>query len=118
MRRHVEWFIRRCPECQKLSQVKAKNNAPQFAEFFYWPMDRLSMDFEGPHPPKGGYILVVIDTFTHWVELFHTTAATAEATVPCLLQIVGRYGAPRQIVSDRGSHFVNEAVKHLLQSNS
>ena len=57
----------------------------------------------------------MIDTFTRWVELFHTTAATAEATVPCLIQVVGRYGAPKQILSDRGPHFVNEALKHLLQ---
>ena len=64
------------------------------------------MDFAGPHPDNG-YILVVIDTFTRWVELFHTTAATAEATVPCLVQIVGRYGAPKQKLSDRGTHFVN-----------
>ena len=49
-------------------------------------MDRLAIDFAGAHQDDG-YILVVIDTFTRWVELFHTTAATAEAAVPCLVQI-------------------------------
>ncbi len=27
--------------------------------------------------PDGGYILVVIDTFTRWVELYHSPDATA-----------------------------------------
>ena len=95
MRRYVEWFIKHCPECQKLSQVKEKSNPSQYTVSSYDPMDRLAMDFAGPHPDKG-YILVVIDIFTRWVELFHTTAATAEATVPCLKQIVGRFGAPNR----------------------
>ena len=88
MRRHVEWFIRHCPECQKLSQVKPSNNPTQFTASSYWSMDRLAMDFAGPHHEDGGHILVVIDTFSRWVELFHTTAATAEATVPCFFYFV------------------------------
>ena len=45
MRRHVEWFIKHCPECQKLSQVKEKNNPQQFTVSSYYPRDRLAMDF-------------------------------------------------------------------------
>ena len=63
MRRHVEWFIRRCPECQKLSQVKPSNISHQFTASSYWSMDRLAMDFAGPHK-DGGYVLLVIDTFS------------------------------------------------------
>ena len=44
MRRHVEWFIRHCPECQKLSQVKPSNNPSQFTASSYWSMDRFYVD--------------------------------------------------------------------------
>ena len=114
MRRHVECFIRYCPECQELSQVKPNNISHQFTASSYWSTDRLAIDFAGPHD-DGGYVLLVIDTFSRWVELFHTTAATAETTMHCLLQIVGRYGAPLQILSDRGSHFVNDVIECLLK---
>ena len=53
MRRHVEWFIKHCPECQKLSQVKTKNNPSQFTASSYWTMDWIAMDFAGPHPDGG-----------------------------------------------------------------
>jgi hypothetical protein len=39
-------------------------------------MECLNIDFVGPYP-DGGYILVIIDTFTRWVELF--LAARADA---------------------------------------
>ena len=114
MRRHVEWFIRHCPECQKQSQVKPTNISHQFTASSYWSMDRLAIDFAGPHE-DGGYVLLVINTFLRWVELFHTPSATAEATMPCLVQIVGRYQAPLQILSDRGSHFINDVIECLLK---
>ena len=40
-------------------------------------------------------------------------AALEEAN--CLLQHFGRYGAPSQILSDNGSHFVNKVIKEFLQ---
>ena len=70
------------------------------------------MYFGGPHE-DGGYVLLVINTFSHRVELFHTVTASAEATLPCLVQIIGRYQAPLQILSDRGSHFVNDVIESL-----
>ena len=93
MRRHVEGFIRHCPQCQKLSQVKTSNTSQQFTASSYYPMERLAIDFAGPHE-DGGYVLLVIDTFSRWVELFPTPTASAEATLPCLVQMIGRYQAP------------------------
>ena len=62
-------------------------------------MARLAMDFADLHE-DGGYVLLLIDTFSRWVKLFHTLTAPAEATLPCLVQIIGRYQAPLQILSD------------------
>jgi len=58
--------------------------------------------------------LVVIDCFTRFVELYPTSALTAEETADHLLDYIGRYGTPIQILSDNGSHFVNGTVTSLL----
>ena len=57
----------------------------------------------------------MIDTFSRWEELFHIIAATTKATLPCLVQIVGRYGTPLQILSGRGTHFVNDVIECLFK---
>ena len=56
MKQHVRSYIRNCPCCQKLSAVGAKINATHFST-------------SGPFPDKG-YILVIIDTFSRWTEMF------------------------------------------------
>ncbi len=58
--------------------------------------------------------MVIIDTFTRWVELFAAKSADAKNAAYFLFQHFGRFGAPTQIRSDRGSHFVNETIKQFL----
>ena len=79
----------------------------------YTPMDCLNIDFIGPFPDQG-YILVIVDTFTRWVELYHTTDATALSAAQCLLKHFGRFGAPHQLQSDNGPHFIAEIIREFL----
>ena len=59
----------------------------------------------------GGYILVIVCTFTRWIELYHTLDATAEE---CLLKHFGRFGAPYQLRSDNGPHFIADLIREFL----
>ena len=67
----------------------------------------LGMDFMGPLPrsKKGNlYLLVVVDYYTRWVELF----PMRDSKTPRLCQllrdeILTRWGVPKYIVSDRKS---------------
>ena len=114
LRRMVKQYIRFCPACQKMSQIKVPIHAHPFTTSRYYPMECLNMDFVGPYP-DGGYILVIIDTFTRWVELYHSPNATSESAASSLLQHFGRYGAASQIQSDKGPHFVANLVKEFLR---
>ena len=78
-RQHVKWFINHCPCCQKMSVLKIPIHAHGFTTSIYSPMDCLNIDFIGPFPDKG-YILVIVCTFTRWVELYATIDATAQST--------------------------------------
>ena len=113
MRQHVRWFIDHCSCCQKMSMLKVPIHAHGFSTSTYTPMECLNIDFIGPFP-DGGYVLVIIDTFTRWVELFHTEDATALSTAKCLLQHFGRFGAPLQLRSDNGPHFISEVIREFL----
>ena len=76
-------------------------------------MQCLNIDFIGPFPDKG-YILVIVCTFTRWVELYGTADATALSTAEYLLQYSGRFSASRQLRSDNGPHFIADVIKEFL----
>ena len=80
-------------------------HAHGFTTSTYTPMECLNIDFIGPFPEKG-HILVIVCTYTCWVELYGTADATALSTAECLLRHSGRFGAPRQLRSDNGPHFI------------
>jgi transposase InsO family protein len=109
IKQHIEW----CACCQKMSMIKIPILTHPFTTSRYYPMECLNIDFIGPYPDKC-YVFVAIDTFTRWVELCHSAEATAKAAAEHLLQHFGRVGAPTQLRSDRGSHFVNSIIKEFL----
>ena len=113
MRQHVRHFIDHCPCCQKMSLLKIPIAAHAFTTSSYTPMECLNIDFIGPFP-DGGYILVIVDTFTRWVELFPTVDATALSAAQALLQHFGRFGAPHQLRSDNGPHFIADLIREFL----
>jgi transposase InsO family protein len=74
-------------------------------------MERIYADSIGPIPAdeKGNqYILVIIDGFTRWIELYAIPDTTADTAARCLLDWTGRFGTPIQIMTDGGTQFVNE----------
>ena len=96
-----------------MNMLKIPIHAHGFTTSTYTPMERLNVDFIGPFPDQE-YILVIIDAFTRWVELYHTTDATALSAAECLLKHFGRFGAPHQLRSDNGPHFIADVIREFL----
>jgi hypothetical protein len=116
-REHVRRFIKTCPCCQKMSYLQIPIHTHPFTTVAYKPMERLNMDYVGPFPEdeyKNTYILVIIDTFTRTTGLYPVPAADGPNSAKSLLHFIGYFGCPSQIVSDRGSHFVNEVIKEFM----
>ena len=112
-RQRIRYFIDHCPCCQKMNMLKIPIHAHGFTTSTYTPMECLNIDFIGPFPDQG-YILVKVDTFTCWVELYYTTDATALSAVECLLKHFGRFGAPHQLRSDNGPPFIADVIREFL----
>ena len=112
-RQHIRYYIDHCPCCQKMNMLKFPIHAHGFTTSTYTPMECLNIDFISPFPDQG-YILAIVDTFTRWVELCHTTDATVLSAAECLLKHFGRFGAHHQLRSDNGPHFIAEVIRELL----
>ena len=84
----------------------------------YNPFEDLHLDHIAPLRPdaKGHtFILVIIDAFSRWVELYPTTTTTAVETASCIFQHFGRFGNPDVVHTDRGTAFHNEIIEELLR---
>jgi len=79
-------------------------------------MRKINVDSMGPFEADAQghtYIIVVIDCFSRYVGLYPATDCTAVAAGEALLRHVSLFGAPLQILSDRGSQYVNELISTL-----
>ena len=79
--------------------------------------DVWGIDFMEPFPSSFGniYIILAVDYVSKWVEA--TTCPKNDAnTVVRFLQrnILSRFGIPRTIISDGGSHFANKVFEKLM----
>nr|GEU37665.1 reverse transcriptase domain-containing protein [Tanacetum cinerariifolium] len=88
-------------------------NSIQVCEIF----DVWGIDFMGPFPSSRGnkYILVAVDYLSKWVE--SKALPTNDVRVVCkfLKNLFARFGAPRAIISDRGTHFCNDQFTKVMQ---
>ena len=71
----------------------------------------------GPFPSSFGniYNLLAVDYVSKWVEV-STCPRNDTSTVVGFIQrnILSRFGAPRTIISDEGSHFANKIFEKLM----
>ena len=73
-------------------------------------MERIGIDTIGPLPNDIGfkYIVVIIDTFTSYVELYPKQEVTAIAAADALWRHTCQFIAPLEIVTDFGLQFLNQ----------
>ena len=72
----------------------------------------------GPFPVSFGfyYILLIVDYVSKWVEAKATRTNDARVVVDFVRSnIFCRFGIPRAIVSDQGTHFCNRSMQALLK---
>ena len=117
MREHVNTFVHQCPCCQKMSHVKKVIQHHPFVIASYEPMKKIAVDTIGPLPIDASgnqYIVTITDCFSRFVMLSPTRDATAESAARALLQWVGLFGPPSELLSDMGTQYINKTIDALL----
>ena len=61
------------------------------------------------------FILVAVDYMSKWVEALPCRAANSKHTKKMFHEVIfPRFGTPRMVISDGGSHFMNKRFKQFL----
>ncbi|GJV12117.1 reverse transcriptase domain-containing protein [Tanacetum coccineum] len=109
-------LVTRCDTCQRQGKFLQRDEMPQNSIQVCKIFDVWGIDFIGPFPSSRGnkYILVAVDYLSKWVEA--KALPTNDARVVCkfLKSLFARFGAPRAIISDRGTHFCNDQFAKVM----
>ncbi|XP_045820253.1 uncharacterized protein LOC123913526 [Trifolium pratense] len=110
---------RTCKECQIAgTNITRKSEMPQQPMLFCEVFDVWGIDFMGPFPVSFGflYILLAVDYVSKWVEAIPTRTNDSRVVADFVRSnIFCRFGIPRAIISDQGTHFCNRTMEALLR---
>ncbi|KAH9792667.1 hypothetical protein KPL71_004223 [Citrus sinensis] len=103
---------------KRTGNLGPRNQMPQslilIVEIFYvW-----GIDFMGPFPSSFGnlYIVLTVDYVSKWVEAKATRTNDSKVVVDFIKSnIFTRFGTPKAIISDRGTHFCNRSIEALFR---
>ena len=112
-------YVSGCPDCQKAKRdthhspvpLHPLPMAPEPRIFQRW-----HMDFFGPIKSKSKYkyLLMMTDSFSHFPEIIPMEDTSAEHVAFVLYkEIFSRYGAPRELITDRAQNFRSKMISAL-----
>ncbi|XP_048602322.1 uncharacterized protein LOC125581268 [Brassica napus] len=113
-------FVSRCDSCQRRGNITKRNEMPQNPILEVEVFDVWGIDFMGPFPSSysNKYILVAVDYVSKWVEAIASPTNDAKVVLKMFKSIIfPRFGIPRVVISDGGSHFINKLFANLLKKN-
>ncbi|GJV71025.1 reverse transcriptase domain-containing protein [Tanacetum coccineum] len=104
------------PTTRQKGKISQRDEMPQNSIQVCEIFDVWAIDFMGLFPSSRGnkYILVAVNYLSKWVEA--KAIPTNDARVVCkfLKSLFARFGTPRAIISDRGTHFCNDQFAKVM----
>ncbi|GJU72277.1 reverse transcriptase domain-containing protein [Tanacetum coccineum] len=106
-----------CKACQRTGNISKRDEMPlnniQVCEIF----DIWGIDFMGPFRKsnKFEYILVVVYYVSKWAEAQALPTNDARVVVTFLKKLFCRFGMPKALISDRGTHFCNKIMEKTMK---
>ena len=115
MDKRVKEMVDKCIACQ--SAGNSNNPEPmQITPTKHKPWTSVAIDFYGPIPRTGQYLLVVIDTYSKFPEVEIVNSTEAKTCIPKLDTIFANYGIPSKIKTDNGPPFNGKEFETYTRS--
>ncbi|GKB65890.1 putative nucleotidyltransferase, ribonuclease H [Tanacetum coccineum] len=110
-------YVIKCDACQRSGNISSRNKMPQNNIQVCDVFDIWGLDFMGPFSNSkwNKYILVVVDYVSKWVEAQALPTNDARVVIRFLRRLFARFGVPKALISDRGTHFCNSQLEKSLQ---
>ncbi|XP_070008143.1 uncharacterized protein [Nicotiana sylvestris] len=109
--------IKRQKRCQRTGTITKRNEMPLQNILAVELFDVWGIDFMGPfsYSNRHRYILVAVDYVSKWVEAIALPTNDAKVVVSFVKKLIfTRFGTPRVLISDGGTHFCNKLLKNVL----
>ena len=115
----LDTFLKECKPCARYHRGTVPRKAALCTPMVGEPWIRVSVDITGPHPrssKSNQFILTLVDHFSKWAEAIplrnHTAPTVARAL---MVHVFSKFGAPQQLLTDRGSEFESELFQELMK---
>ena len=116
MHNDIARLVSLCPICQKVRAI-APHPDHMLSTMSNYPFESVLLDFIGPLRENEGkkYILVCIDRFSRYLNLFATESTAAVAVATNFFQKwICTFGIPALLTTDGGSSFTARMMKELI----
>lgn len=110
----IQQITKKCETCTNIRQSPPKSVLKVW-DYQDKPFDRIHIDYLGPIFNK--HVLVVIDAYSKWPEVFFVSGPSSQNTINCLRSLFARFGFPRLVVSDNATAFLSEKFQNFLKLN-
>ena len=113
-------YAKCCDPCQHVGKPTPSSAMPLIPILAQNPFEKWGIDFVGPIKPPSRYgqkhyILVATEYVTKWAEALATKTDDAKTVAKFIYEnIITRFGCPKELVSDRGTHFLNDIIEQLI----
>ena len=115
----VEHWCKSCVDCAMKKSPRNTKRAPLLPLSVEGAFDRVAVDVLGPFKlsnRQNRHTVVFSDYLTRWCEVLPVPSMEANVIARLLVnEIIARHGAPRVLLSDRGTNFLSKLVAEVCK---
>jgi transposase InsO family protein len=117
--KYANEYFQKCDVCHRVGKPNIRYEMPLRPQVTLQIFDKWAKDFVGPINPLekrsvARYIIIVTEYLTRWAEAAPIKDFSAQTTSHLLFeQVITRFGCPRILMSDHGTHFINDTIRYM-----